>query len=491
MAAALLSPLLGAALLDGSASAAVAAPTVAIVTPNLGRGTGGNHVTIKGTNFTGASAVEFGATPATSFRVLRATAITAIAPPGSGAVDVTVTTPEGGTSSTSSLDQFHYLPVVTGVSPIGGSVAGGTTVTIKGVDFTGATAVRFGSTEASGFAVNSSESITAISPPAAALGPVRVTVTTPQGTSRLTSTDSFKYRPTITSVSPNQGPASGGTEVTIKGSGFELGPTTITFGPARAADVFCPTTTECTVISPAAPPAVREKAEYAGTAPVDVKAKVGIVASATTAADVFTYTSPPPGVYLKTRFGGRLQGGRVTLEDAIFGRSLETCFTDGEGVIEANSGEPVIAAEGAAIEVGCEPNEFSGALPADFTLRIDRNGHGTVDGGTARTYDGCVYEGGELSGEGFQVSGEFTLVRNEEQQRLQKELEPVLGEIERLEETAEKTPEELEALATLRVHKGELEHEIAEWEESCPKTNRISLSIGAVSENDEEVYVGR
>ena len=73
--------------------------------------------------------------------------ITVTSPSGSGQVDVTVVGP-GGTSATSSADQFTYLaaPTVTGISPTSGPEAGGTQCTITGTGFTGATAVNFGGT---------------------------------------------------------------------------------------------------------------------------------------------------------------------------------------------------------------------------------------------------------------------------------------------------------------------------------------------------------
>jgi uncharacterized protein (TIGR03437 family) len=53
---------------------------------------------LAGTGFTGATAVLFGATPATSFTVNSDTQITAVAPAGLGTVPVTVVGP-GGTSA--------------------------------------------------------------------------------------------------------------------------------------------------------------------------------------------------------------------------------------------------------------------------------------------------------------------------------------------------------------------------------------------------------
>ena len=45
------------------------------------------------------------------------------------------------------------VPAVSGVSPTSGPVAGGTLVTITGTGFTGATAVDFGTTPATGLTV--------------------------------------------------------------------------------------------------------------------------------------------------------------------------------------------------------------------------------------------------------------------------------------------------------------------------------------------------
>jgi hypothetical protein len=64
-------------------------------------------VTITGTGFTGATAVKFGSTNATSFTVNSETSIIAVSPKGKGTVDVMVTTP-AGTTPTSPADQFTF-----------------------------------------------------------------------------------------------------------------------------------------------------------------------------------------------------------------------------------------------------------------------------------------------------------------------------------------------------------------------------------------------
>jgi hypothetical protein len=88
-----------------------ATPTVTSVSPTSGPPSGGTPVTITGTALTGATAVAFGATAAASFSVDSDTSITATSPAGSGTVHVTVMTP-GGTSVTSSADQFTYVAQV-------------------------------------------------------------------------------------------------------------------------------------------------------------------------------------------------------------------------------------------------------------------------------------------------------------------------------------------------------------------------------------------
>jgi hypothetical protein len=154
---------------------------------------------------------------------------------------------------------FAYVPpgpapTVKKISPAKGPAAGGTSVTVTGTGFTGATAVDFGSSSAQSFTVNSATSITATSP-AETTGTVDVTVTTPNGTSAISTKDHFTFEaPTITSVSPNSGSKAGGTAVAVTGTGFGLGstPTTFKFSKGIAIEVECTSTTTCTMLSPAA-----------------------------------------------------------------------------------------------------------------------------------------------------------------------------------------------------------------------------------------------
>ena len=81
--------------------------------------------------------------------------------------------------------------MVTGISPSSGPAAGGTQVTVSGSDFTGTTAVDFGTVAAAVYSV-SADQITIVSPPGS--GTVDVTVTTPDGTSAKGAADRFTTR---------------------------------------------------------------------------------------------------------------------------------------------------------------------------------------------------------------------------------------------------------------------------------------------------------
>ena len=161
------------------------------------------------------------------------------------------------------------LPAITGISPAIGTTTGGTTVTITGTGLNGATVVRFGGV-AGTITADSATQITVTSPPrtvtTAAItadsraqttatgtgaGTVDITVTTAGGTSHPTAVDRFTYtaaRPAISGVSPNDGIASGGTTVTITGTGL-AGATSVRFGDA-AAIITADSSTQITVTTP-------------------------------------------------------------------------------------------------------------------------------------------------------------------------------------------------------------------------------------------------
>jgi hypothetical protein len=241
--------MLGTVLIIGNATASSAtgtAPTVTSVSPNTGPTTGGTSVTITGTNFVAGATVVIGqgkgttgAIAATSVNVVSSTEITATT--GGGAVAGTFSlfvTTSGGTSTGNSGTNFTYSPVgaaptVTKVSPNSGGYGGGTAITITGTGFTSPATVAIGqgngttgAIPANKVVVVSSTEITATTGTktgGATPGTFSLYVTTSGGTSAASGGSDFTYvglsgnTPVVHSITPNSGPTSGGTVITISG----------------------------------------------------------------------------------------------------------------------------------------------------------------------------------------------------------------------------------------------------------------------------------
>jgi hypothetical protein len=188
-----------------------------------------------------------------------------------------------GTSATSPTSKFSYgLPTVTSLSPAAGPVGGGNTVTINGTNFiSGATTVAFGAQAGTGVAFVNSSRITATAPAGTDGSTVDVTVTTPAGTSAV-STLGTKYSygaPTVTALSPASGPTAGQNIVIITGTGF-TGVTAVKFGTTAAVR----TVNSPTQITATAPPG-------ALGATVDVTVTNPAGTSVASSADQYTYYS--------------------------------------------------------------------------------------------------------------------------------------------------------------------------------------------------------
>src|SRR5271157_585376 len=177
----------------------------------------------------------------------------------------------------------NTVPSVTGISPTSGPLAGGTSVTITGTGFSGATAVKFGGA-AGTITNNTGTQITATSP-ADSAGVVDVTVTGLGGTSAVSSADEFTYvaAPAVAGVSPSSGPAIGGTVVTITGTGFAAA-STVEFGTIAATNVTYVSATQLTATAPA------------GAGIVDVTVTTSGETSATSSNDKFSYVPSVTGI---------------------------------------------------------------------------------------------------------------------------------------------------------------------------------------------------
>ena len=282
------------------------APTISSFTPTSGKT--GQVVNIIGTNFTGATAVSFGGTAATTYTVVSATSINAtVAAGASGTVSVTTASGAG------TLAGFTYLPppTIASFSPI--SAGTGQTVTITGTNFTGATAVSFGGTAATSFTVVSATSITAVVG-TGATGSVSVTtangIASRAGFTFITATPA----PAISSFTPTSGKT--GQVVTITGTNF-TGATAVSFGGTAA--------TTFTVVSATSINAT-VGAGTSGTVSVTTASGTGTLAG-------FTYL-PPPTITSFSPTSGKtgqvvtITGTNFTGATAVsFGGTAATSFT--------------------------------------------------------------------------------------------------------------------------------------------------------------------
>ncbi|MFO7152183.1 MAG: IPT/TIG domain-containing protein, partial [Bacillota bacterium] len=239
-------------------------PVITDVDPKFGAISGGTIVRIQGQKFVKGAKVYFGGVQAPQVTVddtgTLAVAITPEYIPGSAdepvngryPVKVVLVNPDGGLAVYSGLFEYtvpESKPRITGIAPSKGPSAGGTLVTIEGVDFRPGLRVFFGLTEAAvekleddqgrtpdeeGFTSGVKVTVTA---PAGTPGKVDVRVVNPDGAVALLK-NGYEYlnvtgQILLESIDPTEGAVSGGTPFMIKGSGF-VNPVKVYFGGVEA-----------------------------------------------------------------------------------------------------------------------------------------------------------------------------------------------------------------------------------------------------------------
>jgi len=190
-------------------------------------------------------------------------------------------------------------PTVTNVSPNTGPTTGGTAITITGTGFVaGATVVigqgngPFKAAAATNVNVVSSTEITATSGGGAIAGTFSLFVTSSGGTSAGNSDDDFTYSPveftaSVRGITPNSGPTSGGTAITITGI-FFASPATVVIGQGEGT-VGAIAATNVVVVSSTEITATTGGGAKAGTFSLYVTTNNGV--SSSSSRDDFTYES--------------------------------------------------------------------------------------------------------------------------------------------------------------------------------------------------------
>ena len=283
-------------------------PLLNSISPANGPAVGGTIVTIHGTGFLAGAVVKFGDSQAFS-TVESDTLITATAPPGVGIVQVSVNV-NGTLSVPGPQAAYSYDgPTVTSVSPIAGPLAGGTTIVIRGTNFTTASVVTIGGAVTPSVFVDPT-TLTAVTPPVPKGIAADVRVTTGSGQSPVVPEDVFTYTsgPIVDSLNPDSGPTTGATIVVITGKNFTA-PLSVAFGGVPATSFNINSATQITVLSPPN-----------GTAgALDVRVTKGPDVSPVGPNTKFTYVPATPKITAITPNSGSTFGGtEITLTGTGF-----------------------------------------------------------------------------------------------------------------------------------------------------------------------------
>ncbi len=303
-----------------------ATPFISDIFPARGPATGGTHVAIDGLNFDdGARAILL--PNRATLNSVRGDRIVAVAPAHPiGMSEVWVVNPDGQTVR--SPTDFEYLdpatvgpaPTITGFTPVTGPTAGNTDVTVLGTDFQTGAVIRFGDRDAT--EVTNTANQIETKTPANASGTVSVWLINPDGT-QAQAPVTYRYipPPNITSVSPSQGPASGGTSVTIFGTDLFSDPAGV-----KPSVLFCTdyaTSQGCVTADPTEVSPVTNGTEISVETPMHTAGLVDVVVVSPdgqldTKIDSFTFTVVPSVTSIAPDAGPTAGGTTITVTGTGF-----------------------------------------------------------------------------------------------------------------------------------------------------------------------------
>jgi hypothetical protein len=284
------------------------APNITSINPAAGPASGGNDVTIGGTNLGRLLEVRFGGVKAT--------------PKSSGNTQLVVTAPAHAAgpvtvevSTVGGIDTVAYTyvaePEIDNIDPDQGSTRGGYSVFIAGAALDDPEAVYFGITEATVLESSANE-IEVMAPPHDAPGTVPVSVITRGGTALLNGAFTYVRAIGIDSIAPARGFTTGGETLTILGTGFG-GLQGVSVGGTPALVSTIDGTTRIVIITP---PGV--------AGPADILVRT--IAEDFTAPDLYAY------IDTNTDFGALRGTVRDAGTQALITRAIVVARAEGEVV---------------------------------------------------------------------------------------------------------------------------------------------------------------
>ena len=181
-----------------------------VLSPALGPVNGGTRVLVEGVRFDAGVQVLFDGNPATGVAVVSSQQLWVTTPPHAAAnVEVQIVNADGPATVPRAFQYLAAPPVLSGLTPNGGSVSGGTEVAVSGSGFQAGATVLIGGSRAIVTMVSDSE--IRVTTPAHAAGTADLSVSNPDGqTGRITSAFTF-FAQTKTGCAqrPDSSPGSG------------------------------------------------------------------------------------------------------------------------------------------------------------------------------------------------------------------------------------------------------------------------------------------
>ncbi len=334
-------------------------PVVSSVAPSNGPIAGGTSITITGTDFQALATVKIGTVTCTS-PVITATTITCTTGASTdGAQTVTVTNPDTLTGSLPSGFAYQAAPTVTAVTPSGGDVLGGTTISVAGTYFRAGATVSVGGVNC-GSVIISSETLLTCVTGANAAGLAAITVTNTDGQFG-TRAATYKYAlpPVVTNILPAAGALGGGTLVTISGTGFVTGASVSVGGVAcTTVTVVNATTLTCTT-----------GIHAAGVANVVV---TNSDMQASTLAAAYTFQAAPAVTTIAPAYGPIAGATSVTITGTGFLAGATVSIGGAACAVTATTATSIscttgAGAAGASNVVVTNPDSQTGTLTTGFT----------------------------------------------------------------------------------------------------------------------------
>jgi hypothetical protein len=267
---------------------------------------GGGTLTIVGVNLDIVTRVSIGGKDCSNIQFISDTQITCTLPDlAENDYPINLENKFAKVSSSSTKISYLFSPFITSIEPVGGPLAGGNTITIRGGGFQLGVEATIGGTPCSNTLFISSQRLTC-RPPAASAGAADVVVTnTNSETVTLTNGYTYADAPTFTSVTSSTGKTAGGETVTIVGNNFQNG-LSVTIGGNDCTNIIPTLPTSLTCTTPA------------GTKGAQDIIITNIDTQTVTASSAFTYIAPPSITGLDFSSGSSSGGEMITVNGSDF-----------------------------------------------------------------------------------------------------------------------------------------------------------------------------